>query len=150
MKIQNHYERGQLALVVLLFGSLAIVIMGGFIIWADSQLRVAKRSNDQSLAFKIAEAGVEYYRWHLAHDPNDFKDGTNQSGPYTHSYKDKDGNTIGQFILDITPPPSGSASPATSSPFSPSRPQRSLSPNAAAGHKKNRSQIPGAVFLGLL
>lgn len=102
-------EKGQLSLVVLLFGALAITIIGGFIIWADSQLRIARRSNDQSLALKISEAGIDYYRWHLAHSPGDFQDGTGQAGPYTHDFKDKDGNTIGQFILDIVPPPQGSS-----------------------------------------
>ena len=101
-------ERGQLSLIVLIFGALAIAIMAGFIIWADSHLRIAHRSSDQALALKISEAGIEYYRWHLAHNPNDFQDGTGQPGPYTHDYKDKDGVLIGQFILDITPPPSGS------------------------------------------
>jgi len=26
-------------------------------------------------AFNIAEAGINYYLWHLSHNPNDFKDG---------------------------------------------------------------------------
>ncbi len=107
-KIQNSGESGQLSLVVLIFGTLAITIMGGFIIWADSQLRLAQRSGDQALALRIAEAGVDYYRWHLAHNPNDFQDGTGQPGPYLHDYYDKDGNVIGQFELDIIPPPQGS------------------------------------------
>jgi len=101
-------QRGQLSLIVLIFGTLAIIIMGGFIIWADSQLRLAQRSGDQAMALRIAEAGVDYYRWHLAHDPNDFQDGTGQLGPYVHDYHDKDGNIIGQFELDITPPLLGS------------------------------------------
>src|SRR3989338_5378442 len=107
-KSKLEYQRGQLSLAVLLFSALAIIIMGGFIIWADSQLRFAARSNDQSLAFKIAEAGVEYYRWHLAHDPNDYQDGEAGQGPYEQEYFDKDGNLIGRFILDITVPPLGS------------------------------------------
>ncbi len=100
-------QRGQLSLLVLLFGAVAITIMGGFVIWADSQLRIAQRSGDQTLALRIAESGLEYYRWHLAHNPFDFQDGTAQPGPYTHDFKDKDGNIIGQFILDITAPPLG-------------------------------------------
>jgi hypothetical protein len=100
-------EKGQLTMAVLLFGSLAIIILGGLIIWVDSELRTARRANDQALALRIAEAGIEYYRWHLAHSPIDFQDGTGQPGPYTHDYKDKDGNVIGQFILDITPPELG-------------------------------------------
>jgi len=102
-------ERGQLTLMILLFGALAIVVLGGFIIWADAQLRIARRSNDQALALRIAEAGVEYYRWHLVHDPTDFQDGTSQPGPYVHDFKDKDGNIIGQFTLVITPPVNGTS-----------------------------------------
>jgi len=101
-------QRGQLSLIVLLFSALAIIVMGAFVIWADSQLRIAQRSGDQSMAIKIAEAGVDYYRWHLAHNPTDFKDGTGQPGPYTHDYFDKDGALIGRFILDIVPPEPGS------------------------------------------
>jgi hypothetical protein len=106
--LQSTDQQGQLSLIVLLFGALAIIIMGGFIIWADSQLRLAQRSGDQALALRIAEAGVDYYRWHLAHDPNDFQDGSGQPGPYIHDYYDKNGNIIGQFELDIIPPPQGS------------------------------------------
>lgn len=110
-KIQNSKllnEKGQLSILVLLFGAIGVAVLGGFIIWIDSQLRIAKRANDQALALRVAEAGIEYYRWHLAHSPNDFQDGTGQPGPYTHDYKDKNGNIIGQFILNITPPASGS------------------------------------------
>jgi len=62
------------------------------------------RIHDRDRAFHIAEAGVNYYRWHLAHAPNDFQDGTGIPGPYVHTYADKDGNTAGIFELEITPP----------------------------------------------
>lgn len=101
-------QQGQLSLMVLIFGSLAIVILSGFILWADLNLKSAYRTNDRASAFRIAEAGIEYYRWHLAHAATDFQDGTGQPGPYTHDYYDKNGNLIGQFILEITPPPTGS------------------------------------------
>jgi hypothetical protein len=106
--LQLRDQRGQLTLMVLLFGAIGIIIMGGLVIWADSQLRIAQRSGDQLMALRVAEAGIDYYRWHLSHNPTDFQDGTGQAGPYTHDYKDKDGNVIGQFILDIGAPPQGS------------------------------------------
>lgn len=98
-----------MTMAVLLFGALAIVMLGGFIIWVDSELRSARRANDQALALRIAEAGIEYYRWHLAHSPGDFQDGTNQPGPYIHNFEDKDGNPVGTFELTITPPEQGSS-----------------------------------------
>jgi hypothetical protein len=60
-------------------------------------------------ALQIAEAGVNYYQWHLAHFPSDYKDGTTNNGPYVHDYVDFDTqNVLGQFSLEITPPLVGS------------------------------------------
>lgn len=101
-------QRGQLSLAVLLFGGVAVIILSGFIMWADLNLKSAYRSNDRDLAFRVAEAGIEYYRWHLAHAPNDFQDGTGQPGPYVHNYYDKTGTILGTFTLEITPPIVGS------------------------------------------
>ncbi len=60
-------------------------------------------------ALQIAEAGINYYRWHLAHFPTDYQDGTGGPGPYVHPYTDLDTQVqIGTFSLTITPPPTGS------------------------------------------
>ncbi|MEK7552740.1 MAG: hypothetical protein AAB505_01370, partial [Patescibacteria group bacterium] len=68
----------------------------------------ARLVTEREKAFQIAEAGIEYYRWHLAHAPQDFQDGTGVPGPYVHEYKDRDGQVIGNFTLTITPPAVGS------------------------------------------
>ncbi len=101
-------KKGTLAIQVLIYGAVAVIFLSGFVIWADATLKSATRYNEKELALSIAESGIEYYRWHLAHASNDYKDGTGQPGPYTHNYFDKNGVQIGQFILDITPPPVGS------------------------------------------
>src|SRR3989338_11571087 len=101
-------KKGQLTLSVLLFSFVAIIILSGLIIWVDVNLKSAYRSIHRDSAFRIAEAGIEYYRWHLAHAPLDFQDGTGQAGPYSHDFYDKSGNIIGKFKLEITPPPLGS------------------------------------------
>ncbi|MDO8496857.1 MAG: hypothetical protein Q7S43_05415 [bacterium] len=106
--LANNKESGQLTLAVLLFSFVAIIILSGLIIWVDVNLKSAYRSIHRDSAFRIAEAGIEYYRWHLAHAPLDFQDGTGQAGPYTHDFYDKSGNIIGKFKLEITPPPLGS------------------------------------------
>lgn len=64
-------------------------------------------------ALNIAEAGVNYYLWHLAHNSSDYKDGGNTPatapyGPYTHNYYDTSGNLLGTYTLWITPPAGGS------------------------------------------
>lgn len=63
-------------------------------------------------ALHIAEAGINYYRWHLAHAPNDFYDGAGSDpgvpgapyGPYEHNYTAPSSNLTGAFSLEITPP----------------------------------------------
>ncbi|MEK7612210.1 MAG: hypothetical protein AAB407_02625 [Patescibacteria group bacterium] len=66
------------------------------------------RSVQSEQAFQIAEAGIEYYRWHLAHSPEDYTNGTGLPGPYAVDYYNREGNKIGQFILTITAPILGS------------------------------------------
>ena len=103
-----NFQKGQIALQLLIFGVVAIIFLSGFLIWIDTASKSAIRSFDKYQSFQIAEAGIEYYRWHLAHAPQDFEDGTTSTGPYAHDYRDKNGNLLGQFILNIVPPPTGS------------------------------------------
>lgn len=102
------FNRGYLLVQVLVFGSIGIIVIGGLIGWAGSSLRYSNFLASREQALAIAEAGLDYYRWHLAHAPQDFQDGTEEAGPYTHSFKDKAGDIIGQFTLTITPPTIGS------------------------------------------
>ncbi|HLP86463.1 MAG TPA: hypothetical protein VK153_01135 [Candidatus Paceibacterota bacterium] len=106
--LKNKNSRGVILLNVLIFSVIAISVVTFFISWVSSSVRVAKMSLYKEQAFQIAEAGIDYYRWHLAHSPNDFQDGTGEEGPYTHTFYDKNDNAIGSFILTITPPITGS------------------------------------------
>ena len=101
-------KNGTILIQALVFGAIAVFLIGGFVTWAVFNIKIARDTFRRELALNIAESGVEYYRWHLAHDSDDYQDGTGLLGPYTHDFKDKDGNIIGQFILDITSPPIGS------------------------------------------
>ncbi|EKD23674.1 MAG: hypothetical protein ACD_81C00196G0001, partial [uncultured bacterium] len=99
---------GQLSVQVLLYGSIVIIALTGFLTWTDAVITSVYRESDRAQALAIAEAGIEYYRWHLAHAPQDFQDGTGQPGPYVHEYTDKSGTVVGTYTLTITPPVSGS------------------------------------------
>ncbi len=99
---------GQISLQLLVFSTVALSAVIGFVVWSSSLLNSSVRDFRKLLAFNIAEAGIEYYRWHLAHAPLDYQDGTGAPGPYEHDYYDKSGNLIGTFTLDITPPLVGS------------------------------------------
>ncbi len=100
--------RGFLIAHIIVAAAVATILLVGLIGWAAASLKAAQHSVYREQALHIAEAGVEYYRWHLAHAPSDFQDGTAGPGPYMHEYKDSAGNVIGEFSLVITPPPLGS------------------------------------------
>ena len=92
--------------------------MMGLLAYATMELRVTRSTVAREQAFQIAEAGADYYQWHLAYFPADFWDGNASTtpGPYIHNYVDAaTGQTIGQFKLTITPPPVGSTIVAISS-----------------------------------
>jgi hypothetical protein len=101
---------GFLTIAVLVFSSIGIVISSAIIMWAASGLRQADALFERERAFYLAEAGIEYYRWHLAHAPVDFTDGqgATSTGPYVHNQYDGYGNIIGTFKLTVTPPIVGS------------------------------------------
>ncbi len=104
----SRFRQGQLTLQILFFTAIVVVFISGFVFAALSFLKLSVRSFNKFQAFTIAEAGIEYYRWHLAHAPEDFEDGTGAAGPYTHNYYDRNGGLIGEFVLEITPPLPGS------------------------------------------
>lgn len=68
-------------------------------------------------SFNIAEAGLNYYLWHLNHDNTDYKDGNTTPttpdpllgyGPYEHDYVDTTGKVLGTYTLYINPAGNGS------------------------------------------
>ncbi|MDD5040456.1 MAG: pilus assembly PilX N-terminal domain-containing protein [Patescibacteria group bacterium] len=99
---------GSIYIPVLIITTLFVSLASISTTYVLSRMRVAGHSAHAEAAFQVAEAGIEYYRWHLAHAQEDYQDGTGASGPYLHSYTDADGNAFGQFTLDITAPPAGS------------------------------------------
>ncbi|MFA7169981.1 MAG: hypothetical protein WC178_03945 [Candidatus Paceibacterota bacterium] len=107
-------------IILAVFFVSATAIMG----WSFQERRGVIQEMRDTKVLQVAEAGIDYYKWHLAHNSDDFQDGedwcceNNTSisvadcggvcGPYTEIYKDYDGNEIGEFVLLITPPSVGS------------------------------------------
>jgi len=101
-------SRGDILLSVLVFSAIAVTIIIGLVNWGAIMLKEIRNVTQREQAFQIAEAGVDYYQWHLATAPNDYLDGTTTPAPYVHKFYDKDGNLLGNFSLTITPPITGS------------------------------------------
>jgi len=110
--------RGNLLLFALVFGSISFtIIVGGVTGYALYENRASNHKHNRERAFQIAETGINYYGWHLAHDKDDFYDGqgSTSTGPYVHEYLDKDGNLVGYFSLDILRPATGTTVVSVSS-----------------------------------
>lgn len=97
----NNKVSGYLLVLVLVFGSIFLVIVSSFVGYIISQDQVINFRHEQQRATEIAEAGLNYYRWYLAHFPDDVTDGTGLPGPYVHVYNDPEDGAIGEFSLDI-------------------------------------------------
>jgi hypothetical protein len=97
-------ESGSILVLVLVFAAVFTTIGTGLVGMVSTQHKLSSQKVASRQALHIAEAGVNYYRWHLAHSPDDFQDGTGGPGPYIHDYKDPEGAVVGKFSLEITAP----------------------------------------------
>jgi hypothetical protein len=100
-----------LTVLVMAFLLSTMGMLGAQMLVNNSHFNLFQSQSAESL--NIAEAGVNYYLWHLAHNQTDYKDGGTTPtiapyGPYVHDFYDIDGNLLGTYTLYITPPTSGS------------------------------------------
>ncbi len=94
-------SRGYFTLLVLVFASVFFTLLSaltGFV-FVEKRAQIVQEQREQAL--HLAEAGLEYYRWHLAHWPKDLQDGTGGNGPYVHDVPDPEGGTLGSFSLSF-------------------------------------------------
>lgn len=89
-------------LTAIVFGAIFLTILGALASYTLSQNSLQNNATSKSRGLAIAEAGLEYYRWHLAHFASDLKNGTNSSGPYLIPYNDPEGGQTGTISLSIT------------------------------------------------
>jgi hypothetical protein len=101
-RTKRHHEQGSILLLTLVFAGVFTIIVSSLAGFLLVQQKVERAKADREQAFQIAEAGLDYYKWFLAHFPTDLEDGTGESGPYVHDFTDPEGGTIGQFSLQVS------------------------------------------------
>ncbi len=89
-------------LTTIVFGAVFLSVLGALSSFVLTENRAQLNATAGSRGLAIAEAGLEYYRWFLAHNPNDLQNGTGHAGPYTIPYDDPEGGQTGTITLDIT------------------------------------------------
>lgn len=118
VKVSVVLRGSALAYGLVIMTSVAIILTSilGFI---TSQTKYALKVHAKEQAFQIAESGIHFYRWYLAHQVEgrtaqqvkDFWENGNPYGvatPYEVEYVDPGGSAIGKYRLEVTPPPDGS------------------------------------------
>ncbi|MFA5987417.1 MAG: hypothetical protein WC797_02070 [Candidatus Paceibacterota bacterium] len=105
----NKKNDGGVLVYVAITGAIISFLLVSYVRWGAVNLKGADVHFQKEAALAVADAGIDYYRWHLKNFPDDFQDGTGHGGPYVHSFYDKNGNQIGHFSLDINHPLTGSS-----------------------------------------
>jgi hypothetical protein len=100
-KVLHQRQSGYLLIMTLIFSSVLLTIVTSIIGFAVVQSRVITAKIHYEQAGHIAEAGLNYYKWYLAHHPNDMTHGTGAPGPYVFTYYDPEGEAIGEYALDV-------------------------------------------------
>ncbi len=120
---QRKLNRSGSALVYgLLIITIVAIVLTSIISFVVTNTQYALRTHAREQSFQIAEAGIQYYRWYLAHQVEGrtasqvaaFWAGTPQgvATPYEVDYRDPSGSLIGKYKLEVTPP-SGSSTRVT-------------------------------------
>src|SRR5690606_2736422 len=102
-------NQGYITILILITVTISSLILFSFGAVVATQYTIAQRQTAIEQSLQIAESGINYYRWHLAHAPNDFTNGTEQPGPYEMDFTDPQGGSVGKYSLEITPPSDGSS-----------------------------------------
>lgn len=107
-------HQGSLLPLVLIASFLFIALSYALVAIAMSNLNYARYHEKTISSLEVAEAGINYYMWHLSHSNTDYCDGQtcpaeSPYGPYIHDYQTENGSVIGQYTLTITPPTPGDA-----------------------------------------
>lgn len=102
LRTKNNKSAGYLMILVLVFSGIFFTIISGFVGYVITQNKLVNFRYEQQRATEIAEAGLNYYKWYLAHYPGDLTNGTGVPGPYVHQYKDPvSGIFFGEFSLTV-------------------------------------------------
>jgi hypothetical protein len=90
--------KGAIIVFTLVFGTIFLMMLGALSGFALFQARLSEESVSKEMAFQIAEAGLNFARWHLNHWPDNFSFG----GEY--DFKNPEGEIVGKYRLTIEAP----------------------------------------------
>jgi hypothetical protein len=108
-------NKGSVLIYIMIIASMAAIILAGLATFVVSRYKNGRYANNREQTFQIAEAGIFWYRWYLAHtiegktplQKKTFWEGGTARGvvtPYEEEVKDPEGNPIGKYSIQVTAP----------------------------------------------
>lgn len=89
-------------MLVLAFMGIFLFLLGTITSYVLTQGKYGRAIYAREQALNIAEAGLEYYRWFLAHNPSIMVDGAGLVSPYTHIVNDPESGRVGEADITAT------------------------------------------------
>ena len=108
---------GSAVVFALIITSAVAVLFTSILIFITAQIRNASYAVGGEQAFQIAESGINYYKWYLAHGTDGrtaqqvqaFWGAAEGVGtPYEIEYSDPSGGPVGRYRIEVSPPDPGS------------------------------------------
>ncbi len=109
MNLRRTHSGGDILILTIMLLFVFSLMLVPFLDLISRELKYGPNRIYTEEAFQIAEGGINYYQWHLAKYPGDYKDGSTTTAVYVHTFVDADTQQqIGEYDLSITPPAVGS------------------------------------------
>ena len=86
-------SKGNIITLVLVFGSIFLILLGGILSFILSQLSLTEKRTALDQSFYAAESGIEYYKWCLNNSVESNCQGEKE-------YYDNKGKLIGYFSIE--------------------------------------------------
>lgn len=86
-------------MLVLAFMGIFLFLLGTITSYVLTQGKYGRALYAREQALNIAESGLEYYRWFLAHNPSIMDAGVGLVSPYTHIVNDPESGRIGESTI---------------------------------------------------
>ncbi|KKR21683.1 MAG: hypothetical protein UT50_C0005G0017 [Candidatus Moranbacteria bacterium GW2011_GWA2_39_41] len=115
MQNKNINSRGSVLAYALVIMAIVAIISTSMLKYITSQLRFSFYRSEKEQSFQVAEAGIYFYRWYLAHQVSGktaqqiktFWQSGNPYGvntPYEAEFFDPEGGAIGKYRIQVDPP----------------------------------------------
>ena len=116
MKSKTHQNsQGSALIFIIIISAIGAIILIGLVSFIISQDRASRRVAAREGAFQVAEAGIYWYRWYLAHNvegktiqqKREFWESGNVLGvntPYEVDFNDPERGVFGRYRLEVQAP----------------------------------------------